>query len=98
MSFSGTNSDATVSSLAKSGDLHINMKEPPLLSQSRRNKNNKIDKTKQCIKMGRSYWNSPFIYDAEGFPVPGHYNRDGSVKHAAAHPATHARKVRVLTA
>lgn len=50
------------------------------------------------MKTSRASCSSPFIYDAEGFPVPGHYNRDGSVKRAAAHPATHTRKARVLTA
>lgn len=60
MSFSGTNSDATVSSLAKSGDLHRNnekSKEPPTLSKSQRKNANahiyktiKHTKTKSALK------------------------------------------------
>lgn len=92
MSFSGTNSDATVSSLAKSGDLHRNTKRVKnhlrydnlsgMKHSSSYWQTNKIQTvtSKMRCEMRRSHRGSPFVYDAEGFPIPGHYNRDGSVK------------------
>lgn len=44
------------------------------------NKQKQNSHVKMQYEMRRSHCSSPFIYDAEGFPIPGHCNRDGNVK------------------